>query len=416
MRLQPGTWETIERSLDDLIAHTDPKLLSSSFHATLYTAVFNYMSATRLHAEYHVDVPGLAELRLAHLRAANKNLEPAGHIYCTLSNKLKSHFTNILNAASELHTERLLEYYSSRWRNYLVMARMLDHDCAYLTRHWVKLSLAKRPDVYTVEAVRGPFSRLLPLIELTQLATIQWKTILVDGLQDPDKRLTKALLDLVSSHRAGKAVNLDLLKSVFASLATLGRSGEHGEIHTQDVYQEVFENVFVHESTEYYRREAAGLALGGVRGYVSGVGRWLGAEEEFADALPTKESYAKLQTVLRDTLVIGHSQLIEAYMGDSISQTHHGDLKELYSFCLRLGALDHLRETFMRLFSQAALRVLPAEKDGTMTDTQSVLEVKAVYSDIVVENFEKDDVILEALDGYITLKLGYSRDGIPTGT
>lgn len=66
MRLPPETWTTIERSLDDLIAHTNPMLLPSRFHVTLYTAVFNYMITAMLSEELdRVDVPGLAELRLA---------------------------------------------------------------------------------------------------------------------------------------------------------------------------------------------------------------------------------------------------------------------------------------------------------------------------------------------------------------
>ena len=283
-----------------------------------------------------------------------------------------------------------------------MMARMLDHDCAYLTRHWVKLVLAKRHDIYTVAAVRNHFSRPFPLMKhtSTQLAATQWKAIMVDGLQDPDQRLTKALMALASSHRAGTAVNLDLLKSVLASLTVLGRSGEHGETTTPDVYQDVFENVFFHESVEYYQREAGGLALAGLQGYVPEAGRWVDVEEGFANVLPTKESYAKLQTVLRDILIIGHSQLIEAYMVDSISQTYHAGLKGLYALCLRLGGQDHLRETFMRLFNGAALSVLSGEKDGPPTDAQSklVLDIKAVYSNIVAEDFEKDGVLLEALD------------------
>lgn len=237
-------------------------------------------------------------------------------------------------------------------------------------------------------------------MEHMQLTAITWKTVLVDGLQVPDQRLSKALLDLVSSYRAGKTANLDLLKSVLASLATLARSGAHGETTTPDVYQDIFESSFLHESTEYYRREAVGLALGGVQGYIPVAGRWLDAEGGFANMLPTKESYAKLETVLRDIFVVAHSRLIESYTVDSISQTHHGGLKELYSFYLRLGALDHLRETFLRLFSRATLSALSGEKDGALTDAQSqlVLEIKGVYSDIVVEDFEKDDVILEALD------------------
>lgn len=65
MRLSPETWATLQHGLDALMAHTDPQLLPGSFHATLYTAVFNYMTATRWAGEDDMDVPGFAELRLA---------------------------------------------------------------------------------------------------------------------------------------------------------------------------------------------------------------------------------------------------------------------------------------------------------------------------------------------------------------
>lgn len=110
----------------------------------------------------------------------------------------------------------------------------------------VRRLVPKRHDIYTVKVVREFFSRLLSPHGAHAAHRIQGKTILVDGLHDPVQRLSKALLDLVSSHRARKTVDLLLLllKSVLAFLVALGRSGEHGETTTPDIYQDIFENVF----------------------------------------------------------------------------------------------------------------------------------------------------------------------------
>ncbi|KIJ64475.1 hypothetical protein HYDPIDRAFT_28416 [Hydnomerulius pinastri MD-312] len=240
-----SSWAIIIRCLDELIALENHKLASYSLYVFMYTAVLNHLtgsSRSGLDAGRPV-VPGMAELKLDALVSPGR---AGGEVYCTILNKLNVHLEGILQRAMELRREALLEYYSSQWARYASLAKLLGNICVHISTHWVKSTMGGRDDIYSV-----------PVLAITR-----WKSVFVDGLQRADQKLTNALLSLIASQRSGESINSELLKSILASLATLGRSGGHGETETLDVYEEVFETPFLDDAREYYRQCAKFIAQG----------------------------------------------------------------------------------------------------------------------------------------------------------
>ncbi|KIJ64476.1 hypothetical protein HYDPIDRAFT_167793 [Hydnomerulius pinastri MD-312] len=270
-------WVALNNGIEELIASEDPKLKSYSAYGTLYTAVYNYITTRRLGGS---DVPGAVELDP---NARGANLASA-EIYCTIINKLNIHLEGLLQGAAELQGEALLGYYSIQWARYTTLAKSLGNVNSFLTRHWIKGTMAKRDNIYTV-----------PILALTR-----WKSVFVDGLQRADKKLTNALLGLVASHHAGGSINLEHLKSILASLATLGRSGKHGETETLDVYEEVFETPFLLDAEEYYQKSAT-LAQEQSEEYQSTMKQLLASVDQLAVVFPCDKTQEGLLQILRDT-------------------------------------------------------------------------------------------------------------------
>ncbi|KIJ64477.1 hypothetical protein HYDPIDRAFT_28418 [Hydnomerulius pinastri MD-312] len=276
------SWASLNQGFDDLIALEDPKLASYSLHGTLYSAVYNYLCSPRRRSESREAAP----------KASGED------VYGTITKKLDARLEGILQGAADLRGEALLEYYSTQWAHYALLAKSLEHVCSYLTRHWLR-AVAKQDDIYTVHAH----------------ALERWKSVFVDGLQRVDQKLTKALLNLVESHRSGISINSEILKSVLASLAMLGRSGKHGETETLEVYEDVFEKSFLTDAEKCFRQSSERVAQEPSEEHQNTAGHWLANADQLAAAFPSDKTREGLLQILKDIGAIEGSQKAEEVKG-----------------------------------------------------------------------------------------------------
>ncbi|KIJ64478.1 hypothetical protein HYDPIDRAFT_28419 [Hydnomerulius pinastri MD-312] len=278
--------EAVSKGFDVLLALPKPEPVPNLPRSPLYSAIYNSFDGPR--------------------RSVND--EVANEIYGTLSGKLDAHLQRILNGATQLEGVALLEYYSAQWTCYSSLAEALTQVCSYLTRPWLRVTSQYRTDVYPVDI----------------LALTRWKALFVDGLQEPDQKLTKALLSLIASHTENPTASSNLLKPVLSSLVSLGYSRETTdpifvdsshwryrprlrEIETVnlDIYKDVFERPFLIESGMRFRERAKVLISGPLGGYARDkiMDGWVGGIDRLAGVFPSEETRYELLKIPRRVVV-----------------------------------------------------------------------------------------------------------------
>ncbi|KAL0569530.1 ubiquitin ligase (cullin) of SCF [Marasmius crinis-equi] len=220
-RTREERWAYLRAGVDLIMSGSQ---ISYSRYQSLYTQAYNYCTSP--------DTDPTTE--------KTESTDPQADLYSKLAEYFAAdYFEASRKQAEELHDEDLLRYYSSRWSSYDTGANYLNRLFTFLNRHWVKRQRAEgRKDVYPVYT----------------LVLWSWREHFLLSLQQHDRKLTRALIQLAERHREGGTIDTNLINNTLSSLASLGINTENVQSLSLDTYKEHFETVFLETSEERYRK------------------------------------------------------------------------------------------------------------------------------------------------------------------
>ncbi|KAJ7202549.1 Cullin [Mycena pura] len=365
------TWTFLTAGVDHIMNKIDEGLSFTSY-TSLYTAVYNYCTSTKMHGKLEGNRTG------ANLVGSD--------LYNKLADYFGNHFKPIVQKAESMQDEALLRYYAAEWDRYTTGANYLNRLFTYLNRYWVKRERDEgKKFVYQVYT----------------LALSRWHLNLFKPLQTP---ITAALLRLVHEQRDGAQIDQALLKKVIDSFVSLGLDVSDPNKECLDVYKEQFEAPFLSATDAYYSAEAeAFLNAGGTEGsgnipeYLKKAESRLREEEERVVRYLHTKTRKDLVGRCENVLLRAHAPRMWDAFQALLDFDADEDLQRMYALLARIPeGLEPLRRKFEAHVKAAGLSAVSAlvgvdgKATGAAADEKSgELDPKA-YVDALLAVHEKN--------------------------
>lgn len=197
--------------------------------------------------------------------------------------------------------------------------------------------------------------------------------------------LRQCLLDMVYKERRGELTNRSAIKNACQMLMTLG-------IESRSVYYEDFEDPFLQQSAEFYRRESQNfLAENSASVYVRKVDERIREESERANHYLDKSTEPRIVKVLEDELITTHMKTIVEMENSGVyhmlKHDRHVDLNYMYKLFhrVRLG-LQTIADCMSAYLREQGKNLVVLESDtqqsqATSSQTASVAAAQMAASD-----------------------------------
>ncbi|KAG6848747.1 hypothetical protein H0H93_014413 [Arthromyces matolae] len=303
-------------------------------------------------------------------------------------------YTNLYTTSCEsLEEIALLRYYAAQWDRYTTGANFLNRLFTYLNRYWVKRERDEgKKTVYPVYT----------------LALSQWKEVFFKQVQKEDRKLTTAVLRLITQQRNGESIDQGLVKKVVDSFVSLGLDNADLNKECLDVYKEHFEVPFLQATEEYYKKESESfLAANSVSDYLKKVEDRLKEEEDRVERYLHTKTRKELIAKCDDVLIRQHSELMWESFQSLLDFDKDEDLQRMYALLARIPeGLEPLRKKFELHVKTAGLSAISKllEAGETTGDVDpkayvdALLEVHRKNSETVVRSFKSEAGFAASLD------------------
>eukprot|EP01113_Clastostelium_recurvatum_P013364 TRINITY_DN1704_c0_g1_i1.p1 TRINITY_DN1704_c0_g1~~TRINITY_DN1704_c0_g1_i1.p1 ORF type:complete len:773 (-),score=271.49 TRINITY_DN1704_c0_g1_i1:54-2312(-) len=351
------TWKECEgpfRSLlTDLMQGMDRKLAM-----TLYTNVFNYVCS-----------------------ASPRNDE----LYRNLLNLFKQRTAQLVEIASPLPDEILLDFFVKKWVEWQQACKVLDHIMAYLNRTWVKTQRqANASEVY----------------EVSLASDIQWRDTLFLPLKE---RLTGAMLALIEKERNGDVIQTHLISNCIQCFVRLGLNFDNPKETTLVIYKQKFEADFLHATETYYTIESSVfIEKNGASSYMRLVQMRFEQEQQRVHKYLHSSSMDPLMSTLDSVLIDKHKEILYAKFNDFLTEDKDEDIEITYILLSRIKAVEPLRQQFEAHVKSVGLAELQKEqKEATEKPhvfVNILLAIFRKYNEVIRKDFKGDPTFVAALD------------------
>lgn len=229
--------------------------------------------------------------------------------------------------------------------------------------------------------------------------------------------LRQCLLDMVYKERRGELTDRSAIKNACQMLMTLG-------IESRAVYYEDFEDPFLQQSAEFYRRESQNfLAENSASVYIRKVDERIKEESERANHYLDKSTEPRIVSVLEDELISAHMKTIVEMENSGVyhmlKHDRHVDLKYMYKLFHRvqLGLMtiadcmsSYLREQGKNLVTiqeceqqTTVVAAIPPVADEQNAKTpivfiQSLLDLKERFDHFLKVSFNEDKLFKQRIN------------------
>jgi cullin 3 len=297
-------------------------------------------------SEIHNQDASLLSFEELYRNAYNLVLHKHGEIlYQGVSDCVSRHLAEVADAVQAVPDSTLLAAVSKVWSDHqLKMTMVRDSICMYMDRTYV--AQKKKKPVY--ELALGIFRR---------------KIFEHPNVRD---RLPNILLRNVENERQGQLIERSLMKNVLGMLVEIGAgdgggagAGANSDANSSHAYNHYFENLFLAETEEFYKRESRDyLSKNSAPDYVRKAERRLNEEQSRVANYLSSTSEAKLMASVENQLIATHAvALVSTDNSGCISMLQDDkveDLRNMYDLFTRVASTveilrdavcDHVKKT-----------------------------------------------------------------------
>ncbi|KAF5388288.1 hypothetical protein D9615_000826 [Tricholomella constricta] len=373
------TWAFLNDGVDLIMTRLETGL-SFPAYTNLYTTVYNYCTSTRMSGKMDGNRTG------ANLVGSD--------LYSKLSAYFVEHFKPMIQKCDSLQDIDLLRYYAAGWDRYTTGANFLNRLFTYLNRYWVKRERDEgKKTVYPIYT----------------LALSQWRDVFFRQIQKDDRKLTTAVLRLITQQRNGESIDQGLVKKVVDSFVSLGLDNADLNKECLDVYKEHLELPFLEATEDYYKKEADSfLATNSVSDYLKKVEERLREEEDRVERYLNTKTRKELINKCDDVLIRYHSDLMWDSFQNLLDFDKDEDLQRMYALLARIPeGLEPLRKRFEIHVKKAGLTAVSklveagdggADSIDAKAYVDALLEAHRKNSEIVARSFKGEAGFAASLD------------------
>ncbi|XP_067649383.1 cullin-2-like [Haliotis asinina] len=320
--------------------------------------------------------------------------EPLGDkLYQETKSFLEAHVSSLLKAVQSCGSENLLANYHRHWEEYSQGSHYLNQLYGYLNSTFIR-----KQKVSDADLNYGGFAMDMAdqMLEIGELALDTWKRLMIEPLKT---QLLNLILQEVKKDRGGNSVNQTVVHGVINSFVNVE---EYKKKYSMQLYEELFETPFLHETGDYYRQEAAKLKDEyNCSDYMEKVIQKLDNEDFRSRKFLHPSSYTKVTHECQQRMIADHLQFLHGECREMVQMEKRKDLTHMYSLLKPiqsgLGVLmqeveDHIKQTGLE-----AVRSLKGENvPGQFVE--SMLEVHSKYTELIQSVFHADQQFVGALD------------------
>lgn len=349
--------------------------MSYERYMQLYTATYNYC----IYTGYSGSIGSATGAQLV-----------GGELHNCVSTYFQQHAQELYAKLGGLAGEELLRSYAEEWERYTTGANFVNRLLVYLNRHWVKHEREEgHTDVFTVYT----------------LALKQWKLHVFDLIQR-DNALINAVMDQIERQRRGDMVSTTQLKSILNSCVSLGIDETDLLRQNLDVYQQVFQGVFLEATSAFYRTESANsLAHHSVTEYMKEAESRLEEEENRVELYMHESTRVPLLELCRSELITAHREVLWNEFEKLLVNDMVDDLARTYKLLAQVQhGLDPLRQRFEAYFISRGLDSIGREMDGNLevadpaTYVSAIIRVHQDGDRMIAKAFQSDSGFHASLD------------------
>lgn len=288
----------------------------------------------------------------------------------------------------------ILKDYQVNWNQYSQGSHHINSLYRYLNTNYCK---KKKSDHLEPQApLLYPPSQSENNLEIGHLALNFWKKGMIDMLRDT---LVKALIDSVRRDRNGEAPSQTVIHDVVRSFIDVE---EYESRATLKLYQEIFEECLLVETSEFYQKEATKLLeYCDCSQYMQKVDTRLEEESLRAQKYFHRSSYEKVVNVCQEKLVEDQLQLLQSECREMIHNERLTDLSRMYKLLKPLSkGLSLMLKEFEEYIADTGLAKVKAfyTENGTGQFVDALLEIHKKYTEIIETTFNNDQGFLGARD------------------
>ncbi|KAF8076837.1 Cullin [Lyophyllum atratum] len=372
------TWSFLNEGVDLIMTRLETGL-SFPAYTNLYTTVYNYCTSTKMAGKMDGNRTG------ANLVGSD--------LYSKLHAYFVEHFKPMVKKCETLQDLDLLRYYAAEWDRYTTGANFLNRLFTYLNRYWVKRERDEgKKTVYPVYT----------------LALSQWREVFFRQIQKDNRKLTTAVLRLVTQQRNGETIDQGLVKKVVDSFVSLGLDNADLNKECLDVYKEHLEGPFLDATEEYYKKESDSfLASNSVSDYLKKVEDRLKEEEDRVERYLHTKTRKELISKCDDVLIRQHAELMWESFQNLLDFDKDEDLQRMYALLARIPeGLEPLRKKFeihVKTSGLAAISKLVEAGDSPdaidpKAYVDALLDVHRKNSETVTRSFKSEAGFAASLD------------------
>lgn len=409
-----ATWSFIEPCLEYILgAHGADQGVDAKLYMNCYTAVYNYCVNKSRQQDTGSRISG-----------GNKAVESAyllngGEMYVCLSQYLR-HFVEKLTQKPD---EQFLEFYVKKWSRYTIGVGYLNNVFDYMNRYWVQ---KERNDTQN------------KIYEVNTLALVQWKYYMFDT---HSTILIQEILKEIEKQRNNEVVDTYLISAAIKSLVHLGVEQNETKKPNLHVYVNMFEQVFLSKTKDYYMRESQNfLSQYTVVDYLRK------CETRFAEEISRSNNYLEDHTkkllvdVLNEALIEDHAAEMYSQFIPLLERNEIEHILRMYKLLSRVkSTLPPLALQFEDYLKSQALQALEnikkAEQEAANSTTttggtssrkaptgmvppkvyiHTLIEIYVHFNDILNRAFNKDPVFVKALDNACRYFVNNNPIALPT--
>eukprot|EP00052_Salpingoeca_macrocollata_P033837 m.9708 g.9708 ORF g.9708 m.9708 type:complete len:752 (-) comp5624_c0_seq1:178-2433(-) len=308
-------------------------------------------------------------------------------LYTSVDDFLHKRCEEIMAGTGSLKGQDLLAYFSNQWEMYVVSSRVLNNQCNYLNRFWVKKE-------------RDEGSNLVH--NVYELTLVVWKETMFKSMKD---QVVTAALGLIEKERQGESINTRLVSGVKDCFVQLGLKHEEASIiNTLCVYKEAFETKFLEQTEQFYLRETQEfLANNTATEYLKKVETRLEEENNRVQLYLHESTKEALARKCEDVMISRHLPLLHGEFKGLLEEDREADLKRLYGLLKRVdGGLDPLRAQLEQHITAHGLsaveKTMSADAENYKGYVDTLLAVHKKFAQLVQNAFANDATFVASLD------------------
>ncbi|KAL4149405.1 hypothetical protein QTP88_003363 [Uroleucon formosanum] len=332
--------------------------------------------------------------------------EPLGdQLYDSTKLFLENHVLELLTIIQTGGTANLLENYYTYWQKYSKGVKYLHSLYQYLNNQHIKKHKLSEAEVLYGNITPDATEQM----EVGELGLDVWKHNMIVPLKDV---MLELLLDQFDKqrHDISMTISSEIISGVINSFVVVQ---EFRKKYPLELYQNYFEQPFLEQSSEHFKREAARLLQEcTVSKYMVKVLQILKEEGIRSKQYLHESTYAKLRGRCRQHMVGDHLDFLHGECEAMIKEERRNDMHNIYLLLREIkDGMTSLVGIFREHIKQHGIRVIESLRHEQIYVhfVEEVLKVHKKYKSIVIDVFNNDLCFSGALDKAFTVIINFKQ-------